>query len=190
MSIDLNKQKETFIACCRENISREGLDALLDWLEKSDFFRAPASSRYHGAYAGGLCEHSLDVFQYARQLTESFKLPLKTEALAVSSLFHDVCKVNFYKEDTRNQKINGEWQAVPFYSIEERFAFGGHGSKSVFLVERFMRLTLEEAVAINCHMGFSEGGNASMNIGRSYEQFPLAWVIHAADEASIYLLKR
>ncbi|MBQ7487112.1 MAG: HD domain-containing protein, partial [Clostridia bacterium] len=103
MSIDLNKQKETFIACCRENISREGLDALLDWLEKSDFFRAPASSRYHGAYAGGLCEHSLDVFQYARQLTESFKLPLKTEALAVSSLFHDVCKVNFYKEDTRNQ---------------------------------------------------------------------------------------
>ncbi|MBQ8092386.1 MAG: HD domain-containing protein [Clostridia bacterium] len=190
MEIDLNQQKETFLSCCRDNISREGLDSLLEWLEKSDFFRAPASTRFHGAYPGGLCEHSLDVFSYAKQMRDALSLPLKTEALAVSALFHDVCKVNFYKEDTRNQKINGTWQAVPYYAVEEKFAFGGHGSKSVFLIERFMRLSLEEAVAINCHMGFSEGGNAVQTIGRSYEQYPLAWLIHVADEASIYLLKR
>lgn len=190
MSVDLQEQRERFIACCRENIRREGLDRLLDWLDKSDFFQAPASTRFHGAYAGGLCEHSLDVLECARKLMQAFALPLKEESLTIAALFHDVCKVNFYKEDTRNQKINGQWVSVPYYTIEEKFAFGGHGSKSVFLIERFMRLKVDEAVAINCHMGFSEGGNAAQSIGRSYEQYPLAWVIHAADEASIYLISR
>ena len=190
MVVDLLEQKERFLACCRENIKRDGLDSLLDWLAKSDFFRAPASTRYHGAYAGGLCEHSMDVLECARKLMQTFSLSLKEESLTIAALFHDVCKVNFYKEDMRNQKINGQWQSVPYYVVEEKFAYGGHGSKSVFLIERFMRLTLEEAVAINCHMGFSEGGNAVQSIGRSYEQYPLAWVIHAADEASIYLISR
>ncbi|MBR1711267.1 MAG: HD domain-containing protein [Clostridia bacterium] len=190
MELDLQKQKAQFIECCKTNIEREGLDRLLDWLEKTDFYRAPASTKYHGAYAGGLVQHSLDVFDQAKLLTSAYNLPLKMESIAVSALFHDLCKVNFYKEDTRNQKVNGEWIKVPFYAVEEKFAFGGHGSKSVFLIERFMRLGVDEAVAINCHMGFSEGGNANMSIGRSYEQYSLAWIIHVADEASIYLLKR
>ena len=87
MSVDLQEQRERFLACCRENIRREGLDRLLDWLDKSDFFQAPASTRFHGAYAGGLCEHSLDVLECARKLTQAFALPLKEESLTVAALF-------------------------------------------------------------------------------------------------------
>ena len=93
--------------------------------------------------------------------------------------------------DKRNQKINGEWQEVPYYVIDEKFHFGGHGSKSVFLIQQFMKLTTEEAAAINCHMGFSDGNpNAVRDVGNAYHQFPLAWIVHVADEAATFLLER
>lgn len=112
------------------------------------------------------------------------------ESLTIAAMFHDVCKVNFYKVDKRNQKIDGVWTEVPFYSIEERFAFGGHGSKSVYQVQFFMKLNPDEATAINCHMGFSSGGDSVRDVGSAYESCPLAWVIHVADEAATYLLER
>ena len=188
---DVEKQKQEFLALCRENIHREGLEELLTWLQKSDFFTAPASTKYHGAYRGGLCQHAIDVYQYAKKLAFLLPEPPSEESLAVTALFHDLCKVNFYRRDTRNQKINGEWQEVPYYTIEEKFCFGGHGSKSVFLVQQFMKLTAEEAAAINCHMGFSDGNpSAVRDVGNAYEQFKLAWLIHVADEAAAYLLER
>lgn len=190
MTVNIEEQKQRFLDICKTEIHREGTDQLLDWLSKADFFTAPASTKYHGAYAGGLCQHSLDVYDFALKLAPLCEKPLETESLAISALFHDLCKVNFYKTDMRNQKTESGWVSVPYYTIEEKFQYGGHGSKSVFLVERFMRLTLDEAVAINCHMGFSEGGNAVMNVGHAYESCPLAWIIHAADEAAAYLLDR
>ena len=190
MELDLEQQKQEFLTICHENIHRDGLEELLSWLQKSDFFSAPASTRYHGAYAGGLCQHSLDVYKYALRVAPLYDGEIKREGLAIGALFHDVCKVNFYKEDKRNQKINGEWQEVPFYSIEERFCFGGHGSKSVYQVQWFMKLTQEEAVSINCHMGFSQGGDSIRDVSNAYNAFPLAWVIHVADEAATYLLSR
>lgn len=190
MELNIDQQKQLFFNLCRSTIHREGLDNLLQWLEEEDFFFAPASTKYHGAYAGGLCQHSMDVFQYAKKIAPLCELPLDEENLAVAALFHDLCKVDFYQVDYRNQKIDGVWQQVPYYSINERFVYGGHGSKSVFLVERFMPLTPEEAIAINCHMGFSEGGNSVLNVGHAYETCPLAWVIHVADEAAAYLLER
>ncbi|MBQ9326272.1 MAG: HD domain-containing protein [Clostridia bacterium] len=191
MEIDLEKQKEHFLEICHSQIHRDGLDALLDWLCKADFFQAPASTRYHGAYAGGLCQHSLDVYEYAQKLAFLSPVPVKDESLCIASLFHDVCKVNMYKTDKRNQKLNGEWVEVPFYSIDERFHFGGHGAKSVYQVQWFMKLTQEEAVAIHCHMGFSDGNAATVrDVSNAYGQFPLAWIIHVADEAATYLLER
>lgn len=190
MELDIEKQKQAFLQLCRTEIHREGLEDLLSWLQKADFFTAPASTRYHGAYLGGLCQHSLDVYDYALRVAELYDGELSREEIAVAALMHDLCKVNFYKEDYRNQKINGEWRQVPYYSIDEKFVYGGHGAKSVFLCERFMRLTLNEAVAINCHMGMAPGGDAVRDSSNAYESCPLAWVIHVADEAACYLLKR
>ncbi|MBQ8159551.1 MAG: HD domain-containing protein [Clostridia bacterium] len=189
MALDLEKQQMEFLDICHTNIQREGLAGLVNWLMTADFFRAPASTRFHGAYPGGLCQHSLDVYNYALRASNLVDQPLDLESLTVASLFHDVCKVNFYKVDRRNQKVNGVWTEVPYYTIEEKFAFGGHGSKSVFLVERFMRLKTDEAIAINCHMGFSDQGNVS-SISQAYERCPLAWVIHVADEAATWMLHR
>ena len=189
--IEIEKQKEEFLAICREKIHRDGLEDLLAWLQKADFFTAPASTRYHGAYKGGLCEHSLDVLNYAKRAAALYDGELDEESVTIAALFHDLCKVNFYKEGTRNQKIDGVWQEVPCYTIEEKYHFGGHGSKSVFLVQQFMKLNTDEAAAINCHMGFSEGNpNAIRDVGNVYSSFPLAWIIHVADEAAAYLLKR
>jgi len=188
-TIDIEAQKKEFLDLCHNNIHREGLDALLGYLEKSDFFTAPASTRFHGAYAGGLAQHSLDVYHYALRAKDLYDGEINLEHLTVAALFHDLCKVNFYKVEMRNKKINGQWQEVPAYTVEEKFAYGGHGSKSVFLIERYMRLELEEAVAINCHMGFSDVQN-TLSISEAYSRCPLAWIIHVADEAATYLLSR
>ena len=187
---DLEKQKQEFLTLCRENIHREGLEDLLNWLQRSDFFTAPASTRYHGAYAGGLCEHSLDVYAMAKKGIAGYELDLSEESVVISALFHDLCKVNFYKEDVRNQKIDGVWREVPYYTIEEKYCFGGHGSKSVFLVQQFMKLKTDEAAAINCHMGATAGGDSVRETSNAFQAFPLAWIIHVADEAATYLLGR
>ena len=189
--LNLEEQKSAFLDLCRGMIHRDGLESLIEWLEKSDFFTAPASTRFHGAYEGGLCQHCLDVYEYAKKLAPLSPVPLNEESLCIAALFHDVCKVNFYKTDTRNQKIDGVWTQVPYYTVEERFPFGGHGSKSVYQVQWFMKLTQEEAVAINCHMGFSDCSNEeTKRVSEAYGRYSLAWVIHAADEAATYLLKR
>ena len=191
MELNLENQKQEFLTICRASIRREGLEELLTWLNDADFFTAPASTKYHGGYAGGLCQHSIDVYQYAKRMAFLMPTPPSEESLAIATLFHDLCKVNFYKLDKRNQKINGEWQEVPFYTVDEKYHFGGHGSKSVFLVLQFMRLTTEEAAAINCHMGFSDGNAATVrDVSNAFGQFPLAWLVHAADEAATYLLNR
>ncbi len=191
MELNLEDQKRCFLELCRSTIHRDGLEALLAWLVKADFFEAPASTRYHGAYAGGLCQHSLDVYEYAKKLVFLSPVPISDESLAIASLFHDVCKCNLYKTEYRNQKINGEWQQVPVFVTDERFHFGGHGSKSVYLVQYFMKLEPVEATAINCHMGFSDGSSTTIrDVGNAYQDNPLAWIIHIADEAATYLLKR
>ena len=176
MELNIESQKQEFLTICRSCIQREGIEDLLGWLEKADFFTAPASTHYHGAYAGGLCQHSIDVYQYAKRLLFLMDKAPSEESVAISCLFHDLCKVNLYRVDKRNQKINGEWK---------------DGGKSVFLIQQFMKLTTEEAAAINCHMGFSEGNpNAVRDVGNAYHQFPLAWIVHVADEVATFLLER
>ena len=191
MELNIETQKQEFLTICRTAVQREGLEDLLAWMGKADFFTAPASTRYHGSYPGGLCQHSIDVYQYAKKLTFLLPKEPREESLVIATLFHDLCKVNLYKQEKRNQKINGTWQEVPCYAIEEKYHFGGHGSKSVFLIQQFMKLTAEEAAAINCHMGFSDGTpNTVRDVSAAYEQFPLAWITHVADEAATWLLER
>lgn len=173
--------KEKFLTLCRENIHREGIDKLLTWLEKSDFFTAPASTRYHGAHEGGLCEHSINVFYELESWDADFASP---GTLAIVSLLHDLCKVNYYKRDVRNVKENGVWVQKPYYTVDDKFPYG-HGEKSVFMIERFMRLTNEEAFAIRFHMG----AYSDPNTGKAFEKYPLALLLHQADERATFMME-
>jgi hypothetical protein len=109
------------------------------------------------------------------------------ETVAIITLLHDLCKIGCYKTELRNKKEDGVWRSVPYYTFNEDFCYGGHGSKSVFLAQSHMTLTPEEAVAINCHMGFSDRGPGDFSLGAAYEQHPLARLLHVADESATYI---
>lgn len=190
-----NELKEQFISIYNENISRQGSDKLLEYLcsDKSDFFTAPASTRYHGAYEGGLCEHSMTVYNCLKsylmreKVKDEFGLEYTDETIAVVALLHDICKVNLYKTSKRNKKDeNGRWIEVPYYEYNDTLPYG-HGEKSVYIVSGFMRLSREEAMAIRWHMGFSGEENVN-TIGRALEMYPLALATNIADmEATFYI---
>ena len=183
--------KEEFLNIANRDIHREGINELISWLQTTDFFTAPASSRYHGAFEGGLAMHSLNVYRRLRQAVECFGCEgAINESLAIVALFHDLCKVGCYKVSTRNVKNDqtGQWEKVPFYKFEEDFPFGGHGSKSVYLVQHFMMLVPEEAAAINSHMGPWDRQDYGKP-GDVYEHNRLAWLLHVADEAATYIDK-
>ena len=189
--------KEEFIEIYRGNINREGSEALLDYLEnKSDFFTAPASARYHGAYPGGLCEHSLNVYRclcdyLARpRVQELYGVEVPQESIAVAALLHDVCKVDFYTQSFRNVKndATGQWERKPCYTIDEKLPYG-HGEKSVYIVSGFMRLTRSEAMAIRWHMGFS-GTEDPRTVGQALSQYPLAFALATADMEATYFLEK
>ena len=187
--------KRKFIEIYRSKIKREGADKLLEFLEGSDFFTAPASTRYHGSHEGGLCEHSINVYECLcdymsrPRVKELYGMNYSDESIAIVSLLHDVCKTNFYVETTRNVKENGVWKTVPYYSIEDQLPYG-HGEKSVYMISAYMKLTRDEAFAIRYHMGFAESNNVTYinNVGKAYEMFPIAFAVSVADmEASYYL---
>ena len=187
--------KEEFIQIYRDSIRREGADALLDYLEhKSDFFTAPASARYHGAWPGGLCEHSVNVYRCLaaylerERVKELYGLEYSAESIALVALLHDVCKTGCYKAGTRNVKgPDGRWQAVPTFYYEDSLPYG-HGEKSVYILSGFLRLTREEAMAIRWHMGFS-GTEDNRMVGQALQQYPLAFALSVADMEATYFLE-
>ena len=189
------ENKERFIQIYKDNITRPGADKLLEYLlsPSCDFFTAPASTRFHGSYEGGLLEHSLNVYDCLsdylsrEKVRAEFNLEYSDETIAIVSLLHDLCKVNVYKSGFRNVKgEDGIWRQVPNYTFEDLLPYG-HGEKSVYIISGFMRLSREEAFAIRYHMGFS-GVEDKNSIGKAFEMFPLAFALSVADmEASYYL---
>ena len=187
--------KDKFIKAYTENITRPGADKLLAWIESSDFFAAPASTRFHLSSPGGLLEHSLHVFERMKAIcaneatiTPGFNEP-SMETIAVCGLLHDICKANFYAVEMRNRKNGqGRWEQYPFYVVDDKLPYG-HGEKSVYIISGFMRLSREEAMAIRWHMGFADndfrGGGYS--VGNAFEKFPLAVLLHIADLQATYL---
>lgn len=181
--------KKQFIETYQAAIKRQGSGELLEWLLKTDFFTAPASSKYHCACEQGLIMHSLSVHNV---MVEKHFDPEKdnAESFAICALLHDLCKAQFYKVSSRNVKNEetGKWEKVPYYAIDDVFPYG-HGEKSVFLIERFMRLKIDEAMAIRWHMGgFSDGGDFS--VSQAYEKYPIAVKLHLADLESTYLCEK
>lgn len=179
--------KDLFIRICKDVIKRDGIDQLLEWLEKTDWYTAPASSRFHGSYPGGLLEHSLNVYHELHRMLKAFpEVECSEETAAIISLFHDLCKVNFYTTEQRNRKNeDGKWESYTAYKIQEKFVYGGHGSKSVFLLQNFMKLKPVEAVAIMNHMGAFD----NQNVGSVYEKYPLAFLLHVADGSASYIIE-
>ena len=137
-SSNLSELKERFIGICAM-IDRPGMDELMDWLERSDFYTAPASSRFHGNYAGGLLEHSLNVYDKLTEFVARYpELEISNESVAVVALFHDLTKVNYYTVSSRNVKdeATGTWHKEPFYKVDDRLPLG-HGEKSVIILQNF-----------------------------------------------------
>lgn len=180
--------RERFINLYTTHIKRPGADKLLDWLDSTDFYTAPASTKFHGSYAGGLCEHSIHVWEELVRLLKAYpEVRVSAESATIVSLLHDLCKIGCYKTELRNKKENGVWRSVPTYVFDEDFCYGGHGGKSVYLAQKYINLTDEEAVSINCHMGFSDRSPGDFSLGAAYEQTPLAWLLHVADESATYI---
>lgn len=208
----LQNHTDRFLRLFEENIRRDGADELLNWLKKSDFFTAPASTKFHGAYEGGLLEHSLNVYDCLLDELASMNMTDKytKETVAIVSLLHDVCKIGLYVSEPKNQKtynpekVNAAakwevkhdsrgdfiWETVNGYRFDDRLPYG-HGEKSVYILSGFLKLTRDEAMAIRWHMGFSDndfrGGGQS--VGKAFEIYPLAVLTHLADMKATYLLE-
>lgn len=206
--------KETFLEIYREHIKRPGADKLLEWLENSDFFTAPASTRFHLCRPGGLLEHSIHVYERLRELYLN-ELDIgdgphelnerEEETIAICGLLHDICKVDVYKQEYKNQKTydaekvknaqkwevkkdaNGSfiWESVVGYKYEDSLPYG-HGEKSVYIISGFMKLSREEAMAIRWHMGFS-GEDDNRNVGNAFGLHKMAVLTHIADMMATYL---
>ena len=186
----ITENHERFLNIFEQNVHREGAQALLDWMEKrTDFFEAPASTRFHGACKEGLLIHSLNVYDLLKKRNDTDQAETE-ETVAICALLHDLCKANFYKESVRNVKnpSTGQWEQVPYYSIEDQFPYG-HGEKSVYLIERFMKLKPFEAIAIRWHMGgFDDNARVGgYNVANSFTKYPLAVKLHLADLEATYL---
>lgn len=188
--------QERFIEIYKKNITREGADALLEYLlsPQSDFFTAPASARYHSSYTGGLLDHSLNVYDCLLSYLESehaknLGMHYSDESVAIVALLHDLCKINVYKKGFRNVKDErGNWQRVDSFDYDDQMPYG-HGEKSVYIINGYMRLTREEAFAIRYHMGYSSDAEDKRNVAAAFEMFPLAFALSTADSEATYYIE-
>ena len=177
--------EEKFINLLKE-VKRDGMDDLIEYIKTTDFFKAPASTRFHGSREKGLLEHSLKVYEIFDKKVKSEGLDFSEDSIKISALLHDLCKVNFYKVDYRNTKNSlGEWIKVPYYTVADEMPFG-HGEKSVMLISKYIKLTDEEAYSIRWHMGFTEPKENYQYLGEAYKKYPMALLLHEADLEATY----
>ena len=195
-------------------VRRDGVEKLLHYIQKNtDFYKAPASTKFHLACAGGLLQHSLNVYEclIAKRESSVWKDVLKDipdESLIIIALLHDLCKANFYTEGTKNQKTydlekvaaaeawqrkhdaQGDfiWETVKTYQVDDQLPLG-HGEKSVMLIQCYIRLIMQEVMAIRWHMGFSEAKENWNMLGSAMEKYPIVLAIHEADLEASKLLE-
>lgn len=203
---EIETNKQHFIDLCHEHIHREGIDNMLSYLEKSDFYTAPSSTSFHLNEDGGLCKHSINVFHTLCQLYEHVALPhlkeadtpfseeISTESLAIVGLFHDICKIKTYHKKTRWKKdANDHWMSYPGYEVKDEFPFG-HGEKSCLMLNWYIHLKPEEMLAIRWHMGmYDMGENGSQQRYAFYaaaEKSLLVCLLQSADFLASKLAER
>jgi hypothetical protein len=174
-------------------IEREGIKELLKYLDSTDFYSAPASTQYHNCFEGGLIMHSLSVYDVLKELKDVLGIDdVEDESLAICGLFHDICKANYYVRETRNKKIDGKWHEVEVWSVKDKLPMG-HGEKSVYILQKYIELTDEEALAIRWHLGgFDPGVHFNYPSGyaqkQAFKENKLVALLATADLAASYLL--
>lgn len=201
----MSENKDRFVSLVR-SINREGINELVEFLEKSDFYTAPASTRFHCSIPEGLLIHSLNVYDMFEQKrkTEPYKTVLgniSDDSSKIITLFHDICKTYMYETDYKNKKIYSEtgskkdekgrfdWQAVEFYKVNDLVPYG-HGEKSVMMLEEFIKLQPIERYAIRWHMGFTEPKENWNTLGSAIENYPVILALHESDLEATYLLEK
>ena len=184
---------------------REGIESLIDYIRKSDFYTAPASTRFHSCHEGGLLEHSLNVYdclveKKISKIWESEMGNLADDSLIVVALLHDICKTNYYVVEMKNRKVYNElgkkadsngrydWESYPGYTVDDKFPYG-HGEKSVMMIEQFIKLSPQERYLIRWHMGFTEPKESWNTLSAAINKYPLIVAIHEADLEATYLLE-
>ena len=187
------------------SVKRDGIDKLLAYIRKSDFYRAPASTRFHSCHDGGLLEHSLNLYEcllskkqnpiWAEVLRE-----IDDESLILVALLHDLCKSYLYVPEFKNKKVYSDtgtkkddggrfdWQAVKGYSTDDKIPYG-HGEKSVMMIEEFIKLKPIERYAIRWHMGFTEPKEYWNTLTTAIKKYPVILAVHQADMEATYLLE-
>ena len=179
--------KEEFLELLRST-NRECIEQLIEFIKSTDFFEAPASTRFHGNFEGGLLQHSLSVYNILKEKVKKLPIDIKfnDDTIKIVALLHDICKVNFYKIDYRNAKNElGVWEKVPYYTVDDTIPYG-HGEKSVMMITEYMKLTPEEKYSIRWHMGYTEPKELYNTIGAAYKKYPLALLIQEADLEATY----
>lgn len=199
-----------------KSTNRDGIDKLIEFIRKSDFYTAPASTRFHNCHEGGLLEHSLNVYDclYNKvKSTDVFKKALSDSAkefwdtdefektIVIVALLHDLCKMFMYEVEMKNKKIYSDhgskkdnqgrydWESVPGYTVNDRVPYG-HGEKSVMMIEQFITLTKEERFAIRWHMGFTEPKENWNTLNAAIRMYPLILAVHEADLEATYVLEK
>lgn len=196
VKMTVNELKERFEKTVLENIQRDGIKELLNYLENNNFYECPASTKYHGSYPGGLCQHSLNVFyslqdQLAFIFGKDWQKRYSMESVAIVSLLHDLCKINKYNRGTRNikNKQTGVWETIECYEYNTEAFQMGHAALSLYTIQKFLKLSDEEAQAIYWHMGAFDVSQYSTvsNMCESYKRNTLAFALHMADMMSTYI---
>lgn len=199
-----------------KSTNRDGIDKLIEFIRKSDFYTAPASTRFHNCHEGGLLEHSLNVFDclynkvkstyvFKKALSDSAKEFWDTDefekTIVIVALLHDLCKMFMYEVEMKNKKIYSDhgskkdsqgrydWESVPGYTVNDRVPYG-HGEKSVMMIEQFITLTKEERFAIRWHMGFTEPKENWNTLNAAIRMYPLILAVHEADLEATYMLEK
>ena len=183
--VEANKKE---IISILETVKRPGIDKLIEWLCKHDYFTAPASTMYHSNYEGGLAQHSLNVYRVLKDKVKAYGFDVSDESIAICGLLHDLCKVNFYKISTKNKKneTTGKWEQVPFYKVDDQVPLG-HGEKSIIILNSFIKLTIDEMYAIRAHMGGYEPKENWNTVSGCWNKCKWAVLLHSADLEASYI---
>lgn len=197
----IEKNKERFINLLLDNVKRDGVNSLIDKLNNSDFFIAPASTQYHSAYKGGLCQHSLNVYDRLLNLVtieygEDFnkKADITLESITIIALLHDFSKMNFYETSERNVKEGNNWIKVPYIKVrDDAFVFGSHSVNAMYQLGYFISLTHMENCCILHHMGgkdYSDNISNDNQTTKMFNKYPLVTLTHIADLQATFLDER
>lgn len=185
---DIKEVKDKIIDLLKST-GRKGIENVIKYMDEGDFFLAPASTKYHNNFDGGLAEHSLNVYELFKEKNERFNLGLSEEAVIISPILHDFCKINFYNKQTCWRKNDSNrWESYEGYKVQDDFPIG-HGEKSVIMLQNFIRLTREEIIMIRWHMGNTEPSEMQIHIGNAYNLIPAAAALHTADIEASYLME-